>query len=84
MGKLGIPAQDWWNVFISQDTRIKAGEEDVSVYEFIIEGGDNYPHLRGTVEITAKLIWRNTWPGLAKLKGIKLEEDIVIEKSLLF
>ena len=97
--ELGIPAQDWWNVFILSDTRIKANKSDISVYEF--EGKDVIarsiatkqspnasrkkiasPSARNDITITAKLIWRNTWPGLAKLKGFKLEEDTLIEKKL--
>lgn len=73
--KLGIPAQDWWNVFISQDTRIKASESDISVYEF-------YANQFQGIKITTKLIWRNTWPGLAKIKKIELKEDLLVEKHL--
>lgn len=75
-GNLGIPAQDWWNVYVASDTRIKAGESDVSVYEFSFGTG------LAPVQITARLIWRNTWPGLAKIKGFELEEDLLIEKNL--
>ena len=79
MDKLGIPAQDWWNVFILQDTRIKANESDISVYEFEIANAE-----KCSVEVTSTLRWRNTWPGLAKIKRIKLEEDLLIEKKLEF
>ncbi|MBI3590843.1 MAG: hypothetical protein HY094_05630 [Candidatus Melainabacteria bacterium] len=72
-GKLGIPAQDWWNVFIASDTRIKANEEDISTYGF--ETDNN-------CRITAKLIWRNTWPGLAKLKGFMIQEDLLVKKII--
>lgn len=74
--KLGIPAQDWWNVYIQSDTRIKANEEDISVYEFSVEAG------LAPAQITAKLIWRNTWPGLAKVKRIKLKEDLLLEEQI--
>ncbi len=78
MRDLGIPAQDWWNVFVLSDTRIKANSNDVSVYEFDVRAG-----LKPTpTEITAKLIWRNTWPGLAKIKGVKIQEDVLLEKKL--
>ena len=118
MDKLGIPAQDWWNVFIAQDTRIKANESDVSQFEFVIarsvsdeairhevssraedEGSHNArrsfanaqddashriasPAARNDITVTATLIWRNTWPGLAKLKKIKLGEDLLVEKRI--
>lgn len=72
---LGIPAEQWWNVFISSDTRIKAKEEDVSVYEFAVEPNQK-------ISIKAKLIWRNTWENLAKLKGFKLMEDVITEKTI--
>ena len=75
--KFGIPAQQWWNVFIVRDTRIKAGKEDISIYEFELGDVNN-------VEIAAKLIWRNTWPGLAKLKGFELIEDVITEKTISF
>lgn len=75
-GNLGIPAQDWWNVYVASDTRIKASESDVSVYEF------SFGTSLAPVQITARLIWRNTWPGLAKIKGFELEEDLLIEKNL--
>lgn len=102
--ELGIPAQDWWNVYISQDTRLKANEKDVSVYEFDIKdiivrkteeltkqsfnkpwketvaSVSSEPLHNNNIEITAKLIWRNTWPGLAKIKGFKLEEDLLLTK----
>ncbi|OGI20442.1 MAG: hypothetical protein A3B68_02865 [Candidatus Melainabacteria bacterium RIFCSPHIGHO2_02_FULL_34_12] len=65
-----IPPPDWWNVFIASDTRIMAGKSDITTYEFEIPD-----HAR--VEVTSTLRWRNTWPGLAKIKGIKLEEDIL-------
>lgn len=74
--KLGIPAQGWWNVYISTDTRIKAGKEDVSVYEFEL------PDDVCRVEVTSTLRWRNTWPGLVKLKGFELKEDIVREETI--
>ncbi len=79
--ELGIPAQDWWNVFVLSDTRIKANEQDISVYEFDVVGNGRDHSLQ--TEITVKLIWRNTWPGLARLKGFKLKEDILLEKNLL-
>ena len=79
--ELGIPAQDWWNVFVLNDSRIKANKSDVSVYEFPVGAGRDL-HLQGT--ITAKLIWRNTWPGLAKVKGVPLKEDILLEKRFSF
>ncbi len=69
----GIPAQDWWNVFILSDTRIKANEDDISVYEF---------DATNDVTITVKLIWRNTWIGLAKLKGFKIKEEILSKKTI--
>ncbi len=78
--KLGIPAQDWWNVFIANDTRIKANEKDISVYEFTV--GASRDLLLQPVTITAKLVWRNTWAGLAKLKDIDLKEDLLIKKEL--
>ncbi len=91
--KFGIPAQDWWNVFIASDTRIKANEEDVSTYEFELPFfSQSSRQRRGSPKaamlnpqsftITAKLIWRNTWPGLAKVKGGKLKEETLIEKRL--
>ena len=75
--ELGIPAQDWWNIFIASDTRIKANENDMSIYEFAVPRNDV-----NTIKITTKLIWRNTWPGLAKLKRFELKEDLLIEKIL--
>ncbi|MBI3307820.1 MAG: hypothetical protein HYZ79_00430 [Candidatus Melainabacteria bacterium] len=74
---LGIPAQDWWNVYIAQDTRIKTNEKDISIFEFTV-GADLAP-----AQITAKLIWRNTWYGLAKIKGSKLEEDLIKKENLI-
>ena len=76
--ELGIPALDWWNIYIASDTRIKASESDVSTYEFAVGAG------LAPAQITAKLIWRNTWPGLAKIKGFKLEEDLLIKKKIQF
>ncbi|GEM_PF-5641010 len=78
-GVLGIPAQDWWNIFVASDSRIKANGKDVSVYEFRIPDHGKY-----RVEVTSTLRWRNTWPGLAKIRGSKLEEDLLIEKVLSF
>ncbi|OGI08943.1 MAG: hypothetical protein A3I68_03645 [Candidatus Melainabacteria bacterium RIFCSPLOWO2_02_FULL_35_15] len=75
-GTLGIPAQQWWNIFILSDTRIKALKNDISIYEFFIE-----PHRK--ISVTAKLIWRNTWPGLAKVKEFIIKEETLIEKTLL-
>ena len=74
--ELGIPAQDWWNVFVLSDTRIKANESDVSIYEFEL------PRNIGKIYLTATLHWRNTWPGLAKVKGFKLKEDLLIKRHL--
>ena len=79
--ELGIPAQDWWNVFVLNDSRIKPNGNDISVYEFAVEAGLN-PASTGNIKITAKLIWRNTWPGLAKIKGFKLKEDLLVEKTI--
>ena len=76
--KLGIPAHDWWNVYIASDTRIKPNKEDISIYEFSVWALHATP-----LQINAKLIWRNTWPGLAKIKGFELKEDLLIEKKLL-
>lgn len=72
---LGIPAQDWWNIFIASDTRIKANESNISVYEFKLP-----PH--NGITITAKLFWRNTWAALAKIKQVELKEDLLIERKL--
>ena len=101
--ELGIPAQDWWNVYIAQDTRIKANEKDISTFEFalgtVIARSVSDPHAslgansaipieiaspsaRNNIQITAKLIWRNTWYGLAKIKGFDLEEDLIKEERL--
>lgn len=77
---LGIPAQDWWNVFVLSDTRIKANSSDISTYEFEVKVGFK-PTSTAPTEITAKLIWRNTWLGLAKLKGLKIKEDLLLEKK---
>ena len=77
--ELGIPAQDWWNVFVLNDTRIKANGNDISTYEFEVKAGLK----PASTEITARLIWRNTWLGLAKIKGFKVKEDLLIEKKLL-
>ena len=74
--ELGIPAQDWWNVFVLSDTRIKANENDVSIYEFEL------PRNIGKIYLTATLHWRNTWPGLAKIKDFKLKEDILIKRPI--
>ena len=78
--EFGIPAQDWWNVFVINDSRIKPNEDDISTYEFAVETPQRGVSKKGT--ITARLIWRNTWPGLAKLKGVKLEEDLLLEKVI--
>lgn len=103
---LGIPAQDWWNVFIASDSRIKAGDKDISVFEFdlgdvldkrpyvILSDSEESPDVmrsfivnthqddtKHQIIITAKLIWRNTWHGLAKANGLRLEEDLLIEKK---
>ena len=81
--ELGIPAQDWWNVFVLSDTRIKANSNDISTYEFDVETLRRNVSTNGNnIVITARLIWRNTWPGLAKVKGFKLKEDVLIEKKL--
>lgn len=72
--KVGIPAQDWWNVYIANDTRIKANETDESIYEFETKLDKS--------EIAAKIIWRNTWYGLAKIKGFDLEEDLIAEEKI--
>ena len=74
--ELGIPAQDWWNIFVLSDTRIKASESDISIYEFEL------PQNVGKIYLTATLHWRNTWPGLTKIKGFKLKEDILIKRHL--
>ena len=75
--ELGIPAQDWWNIFVLSDTRIKANGNDVSTYEFEVKAGFK----PASTEITTKLIWRNTWPGLAKIKGFPIIENILVEKK---
>ena len=79
------------------DTRIKASESDISIYEFDVNNviarsqatkqSPNVSHkkiassaARNDITITAKLIWRNTWPELAKVKGFKVKEDLLIEK----
>ncbi len=80
--ELGIPAQDWWNIFVLSDTRIKANGNDISTYEFNVGAPFHGTQQTGTIKITAKLIWRNTWPGLAELKGIPINEDILIERDV--
>lgn len=59
------PAPHWRPVRIESDTRIPANGMDVSRYQFAVP-----PRTRGTVEITATLIYRRTYKQWADAKGL--------------